>query len=108
MSTANKKLCKELYDATGWHMDKHPQDNAWEEVSSTPYPKYIAPKYDLSYLVDKALETGHIHVKIKKGENGIVVTAPPCYHIEAKTPADGVAKLLIRSVKKEAKNGQGL
>lgn len=102
---AKLSLCRELYKITQWSDVPAEQWYGYEPASLIlPANVGHTPCYSLGYLVDKALSTGLKSVKIKQADNGVVVTAPPCYHIEAKTPADAMAKLLIRSVKRGVVN----
>lgn len=111
---ANAKLCKQLFIALGRPTIKIKDIDLWvmgangkvigltsEKFNLKDFKEFI-PAYELGELVSTAIDSGHAHIKIKQTDKGVIVTAPPCYHIEAKSPADGVARLLVKSLKKAA------
>ena len=110
---ANARLCKQLFVELGRPNVNIKDMDLWAmgargkvlglttgKFDLNGFKEFI-PAYSLSDLVNMALETGHYHIKIKQGKKSVIVTAPPCYHIEAKSPADGVAQLLIKSAKRD-------
>lgn len=50
MNVASLELCKELYELSGWTKPKDDDEWHWESVTTE---KWIAPKYDLGYLLRK-------------------------------------------------------
>lgn len=119
MKYASAKLCKELWVALGKPEVKIADIGLYpmgargkclalpgEQFNLGDFKEFV-PAYDVGELIDMALGAGHVHVKIKQtAKRAFVVTAPPCYHIEATTPANGLAKLLIKSAKVLTNKGE--
>lgn len=54
-------------------------------------------------LMELAAARGHTTLKFKFTPECVILTSPPCHHLEAPTVVDVVAKLLIRSATRPAK-----
>lgn len=53
----------------------------------------------LADLIDLAFKLGHPSVKFKQTDKCVVLTAPPCYHVEAADPTKAMVKMLKRTIK---------
>jgi hypothetical protein len=102
---ANAILCRQLCEAFGWDQTflywQLPRKSLgtnnirFHKTGQLDLNKTV-PAYDVSFMIEKALELRFVHVKFKLCEQGgICVTSPPHYHMHDSTTANALAKLLL-------------
>lgn len=76
MKPASLKLCKELYELSGWEFD---------EVQG----------YSLDYLLRKLPAQSSVNMMYTKGAEATYMQKKPWIRVTANTPADALCKLAI-------------
>lgn len=99
MNVANKELCKELYDVSGWGDGPDMQKLDWLDY----YDSWSVPAYPLGYLLRKLPDGSYLSKgkrlytastgNYKAGQN------PFPYTLHADTPEDALCQLAIELFK---------